>query len=71
MDNEDARIQMKALIKEYFAARGWTNEEREDYRTRLKAFFADQAIREELFDEFRESGVGESFYMAHGYRIMS
>ena len=62
---------LENLINEYFRARGWFDDQREDYRKRLKTFFADNVIPDDLRKKFRESGVGESYYMTHGHQILS
>jgi len=58
------------FISEYFTARGWTREQWNDYRKRLKAFFSDETNRAIYYEHFLRSGVGESFYMANGEQII-
>jgi len=47
-----------------------TREETEDYRRRLKAFFAENDVPEGIMKRFRDSGVGSSYYMAHERSIL-
>ena len=71
MSNNEARATYESLKSEYFNARLWTENWMNDYRKRLKAFFDDEYNHAEFYEEFLYSGIGESFYMANGYQILS
>lgn len=58
------------LIREYFF-RGMCGKRLDEYRIRLKAFFNDPDNRAAFYEDFLETGVGESFYMAYGFQILS
>ena len=66
---------INSFIDEYFSSGkhgGWldTKEEEEGYRQRLKKFFSENDVPNDLDERFVKSGVGQSFYMAHGYGIL-
>ena len=70
METKNNRLEYDKLIKEYFTTSGWTRERLSDYRKRLKDFFDNEQNHADYYEDFLDSGVGESFYVAHGEQII-
>jgi len=61
-----------ALYAGYAGVFGGTKAEVTEYRKRLRAFIADNGVPEELaYEKVARSRMGESFYLANGYSILS
>ena len=83
MTREELAGAVDELVAEYFMRgeyaprdergdyRRRTDAEFNEYRQRLKKFFAENDVPDDIKAKIRKSGMGESFYMSFGYGILS
>ena len=82
MTREEIGSALDDLRDEFFGSRKYmrfdsngklihrTKEEFAEYLVRLRAFFNENTVPDDLARRFFESGVAESYYMAYGHEII-
>ena len=82
MTREEMAKAVDEFVAEYFQSgkyyylngedgrRRRTDAELEEYRGRLKKFFAENDVPDDIRAKIRKSGMVESFYMSYGYGIL-
>ena len=68
MDYNEMKVTINNFIKEYYAKR--TADEIKEFGKRVKAFYENNEVPEDLDRMFVNSGIGEMFYMAIGYGLL-
>jgi hypothetical protein len=82
MTHEEMKKVMGDFIEEYFWSGKYkhlngkdgknrpSEDDTKDYRRRLRSFIFDNNVPDSIQDKIADSGMGESFFMAHGYGIL-